>query len=123
MSQVNMVEFLDFLFDPSTGLIDPDATDDKGNKTPRWGIAPSFNTEAIRTIEESLDMPEGNVEFLLEKAAKERLVAKKERLDKNKTTFITYHRIDPNFKRDNTLQLRKVIDAVSRFKNRDKPIE
>lgn len=120
---VNMVEFLDFLFDPSTGLIDPDAKDGQGNKTPRWGIAPSFNTEAIKTIEESLDMPEGNVEFLLEKASKERLVAKKERLDKNKTIFITYHRIDPNFKRDNTEQLRKVMNAVSKFKNRDNQIE
>lgn len=120
--QVDMVKFIDFLFEPTTGLIDPDAKDADGKPKPRWGIAPSFNVEAIDTIEKSLDMPSGNVEFLLEKAAKERLVAKKERLDKNKVTFITYHRIDPDFKRDNSEQLRKVSEAISRFKSKDTPL-
>jgi hypothetical protein len=117
-----MVEFIDFLFEPSTGLIDPDAKDANGNKTPRWGIAPAFNAEAIKTIEDSLDMPNGQVEFLLEKAAKERLVARKERFDKNKTMFVTYHLIDPDYKRDNSEQLRKVGEAITKFKDRHKKI-
>jgi hypothetical protein len=120
---VTDVKFLDMLFDPSTALIDPEFINPKTKeKAPRYGICPEYNREAIATIEDALEINHGMVEFGLEAAVKAGLVVKKERTDSKGNKFHTYHRVDPNFKRDNTEQLRKVKESISRFMASDEEV-
>lgn len=107
-------QVLEMLFDPDTGLVDV------ANK--RYGICPEFNKDALDLIEVQLEMTSGQLEFALEKGVKLGLVVKKEKLDKNGKTYTLFYRIDPEYKKDNTEQLRRVADAITRFKTRNTPL-
>jgi len=105
-------EVVEFLFDEGTGLVDVNAK--------RYGICPEFNLDVISVINTQLDI---DVEYYLQKAVKQGLVVEKVKKDKNNNPYTLFYKVDPDYKRDNTVQLRKVMDAVTRFKDKDKPIE
>jgi hypothetical protein len=109
---MNINEVVEFLFEESTGLVDV------ANK--RYGICPQFNNDSIKIIEEELGI---DVEYFLDKATKLGLVVRKEKLDKNNKPYTLFYAIDPDYKKDNTEQLRRVMDAVNRFKAKDEPIK
>ena len=104
-------EVVEFLFEEESGLVDV--------KAKRYGICPEFNTDAINVINTELGV---DVEYYLTKAVKQGLVVEKVKTDKNNKPYTLFYKVDPDYRRDNTVQLRMVMDAVSRFKDKDKPI-
>lgn len=105
-------EVVEFLFDEGTGLVNV--------KEKRYGICPEFNLDVIGIINTQLDI---DVEYYLVKAVKLGLVVEKIKKDKNNNPYKLFYKVDPNYKRDNSEQLRKVNNAVTRFKNRNEQIE
>ena len=112
---LSLTEFVEFIFDTDTGLVDIN----KGH----YGIVPEFNKEAIAIIEKELDLPEGGIDFMINKAVKTGLVIPKVNKDKNNVNYTVYYKKDINYRPDNSEQLRKVTSALNKFKNRDQLIK
>ena len=112
---ISSKKFMDLLFKPETGLVDPEAKIN-GVLKPRFGIAPKFNTDAISHIESSLELNPGSVAFSLEQFANNGICVKRERTDKLGAKYVTYHKIDPEFRKARTeVQLRKVDASITDF--------